>query len=165
MTTLNFKEIGAQLKEAKNRAKQLSLATATAAFITLSASSCNSQPTTGSRNKTAKGDFKSGKTEQLIEKNDAKIQEMLAIYNEYFDDYEKRQKKLIALQASGDTKGYQVEWERVQEHKTTIQKLEREIDSHGNKKMALKKYHARGRKAVAEDASWSFKRRSFIELQ
>lgn len=153
MTTLNFKEIGAQLKEAKNRAKQLSLATATAAFITLSASSCNSQPTTGSRNKTAKGDFKSGKTEQLIEKNDAKIQELVKIYNEYFDDYEKRQQKLIALQASGDTKGYQVEWERVQELKTTIQKLEREIDSHGNKKMALKKYHARGRKAMAEDTS------------
>ncbi len=57
------------------------------------------------------------------------------------------------MQASGDTKGYQVEWERVQEHKTTIQKLEREIDSHGNKKMELKKYHARGRKAMAEDVS------------
>ncbi len=47
---------------------------------------------------------------------------MLAIYNEYFDDYEKRQKKLIALQASGDTKGYQVEWERVQELKKNDRK-------------------------------------------
>ncbi len=163
--TINLKEIGAQFEKAKNKAKKLALASATAAFIALSASSCDSQPTTGSWNKTAKGDYKSGKTEQLIEKNDAKIQELVNIYNEYFDDYEKRQQKLIALQASGDTKGYQVEWERVQEHKTTIQKLEREIDSHGNKKMELKKYHARGRKAMAEDVSWSFKRRSFIELQ
>ncbi len=167
MTTLNFKEIGAQLKEAKNRAKQLSLATATAAFITLSASSCNSQPTTGSRNKTAKGDFKSGKTEQLIEKNDAKIQEMLAIYNEYFDDYEKRQKKLIALQASGDTKGYQVEWERVQELKKTIENLENEIDDALTKKDKLKTYRGRGRKAAAGEptSSSTLKRRTFIEAK
>lgn len=106
---LNLKEIGAQFKAAKNKVKNLALSTATATFIALSASSCNSQPTTGSRNKTAKEDFKSGKTEQLIEKNDAKIQEMIAIYNEYFDDYEKRQKTLIALQANGDTKAYQIE--------------------------------------------------------
>lgn len=167
MTTLNFKEIGAQLKEAKNRAKQLSLATATAAFIALSASSCDSQPTTGSRNKTAKGDFKSGKTEQLIEKNDAKIQESITIYNEYFDDYEKRQKKLIALQASGDTKGYQVEWERVQDLKKTIEKLENEIDDALTKKDNLKIYKNRGRQATAEDLTGSvaLKRRSFIEAK
>lgn len=167
MTTLNFKEIGTQLKKVKDKAKKLSLTTATAAFIALSASSCDSQPTTGSRNKTAKGDFKSGKTEQLIEKNDAKIQEMLAIYNEYFDDYEKRQKKLIALQASGDTKGYQVEWERVQDLKKTIKRLENEIDDALTKKDNLKTYKARGRKAAAGEPTNSakLKRRTFIETR
>lgn len=164
---MNFKEIGTQFKEDMKKLKKPALTTATAAFIALSASSCDSQPTIGSRNKTAEDDFRSGKTEQLIEKNDAKIQELISIYNEYFDDYEKRQKTLISLQASGDTKGYQVEWERVQELKTTIQKIENEIDRTRDKKDDLKKYHARGRKASAGETQVSdhLKRRTFIEVR
>lgn len=167
---LNLKEIGAQFEQAKNKARKLTLTSATAAFIALSASSCDSQPTTGSRNKTAKEDFKSGETEQLIEKNDAKIQEMIAIYNEYFDDYEKRQKTLIALQANGDTKAYQIEWKRIQDLKKTIEKLEDEIDAALDEKDDLKTYKARGRKAAAGESNSpqkteTLQRRSFIEAK
>lgn len=167
---IHFKEIWAQFEKAKKRIRKLTLNTATAAFIALSASSCENQPTIGSRNKTAKEDFKSGKTEQLIERNNAKIQEMIAIYNEYFDDYEKRQKKLIALQASGDAKGYQIEWKRVQDLKKTIEKLENEIDDALTKKDDLKIYKARGRKAAAGEPdspqpTETLRRRTFIEVK
>ena len=159
----NLKEIWKQFTEAmKGRGRTLVVA-ATSAFLLNSMTSCTS----------AADKYQSGEIQLEIKQEKAKLKTEIEAYNQYFDIYENFKKDMVALQAKGDIWGYQNVYNKSEELKATIEKVEKEIDERADELLELQKELNKSKEESIVNkiqnqntsTSWKLKRRSFEEYK
>lgn len=136
---------------------------ATSAFLLNSMTSCTSSA----------GKYQSWEIQLEIKQEKAKLKLEIDAYNQYFDIYENFKKDMVALQAKGDIWGYQNIYNKSEELKETIEKVEKKIDERADELLELQKEFNKGKEEFIADqiqnqnipASWTLKRRSFVEYK
>ena len=136
---------------------------ATSAFLLNSMTSCTS----------AADKYQSWEIQLEIKQEKAKLKAEIEAYNQYFDIYENFKKDMVALQAKGDIWGYQNVYNKSEELKATIEKVEKEIDERADELLELQKELNKGKEEFGVDqiqnqnmpTSWNLKRRSFVEYK
>lgn len=159
----NLKEIGQSFKEQAGKVGKIALSTATAAFLTLSAQSCD---------QSAKN-YTSWETEKNIEAAKSELQVLIEAYNKYFDTYEQYQRDFVLLESEGDIGACKNLSKKMEALKGTIEKTEKKIDKKGDKILDLTEYFYKGKEKAAgkeaKDNSYSsngqMKRRTFEEYR
>lgn len=159
----NLKEIWRQFAEvAKRRGRTFVVAT-TSTFLLNSMTSCTSSA----------GKYQSWEIQLEIKQEKAKLKSEIDAYNQYFDIYENFKKDMVALQAKGDIWGYQNIYNKSEELKETIEKVEKKIDERADELLELQKEFNKGKEEFIADqiqnqnipTSWTLKRRSFVEYK
>ena len=159
----NLKEIWRQFAEvAKRRGRTFVVAT-TSTFLLNSMTSCTSSA----------GKYQSWEIQLEIKQEKAKLKSEIDAYNQYFDIYENFKKDMVALQAKGDIWGYQNIYNKSEELKETIEKVEKEIDERADELLELQKEFNKGKEEFIADqiqnqnipTFWTLKRRSFVEYK
>jgi len=119
------------------------------------------------------GKYQSWEIQLEIKQEKAKLKSEIDAYNQYFDIYENFKKDMVALQAKGDIWGYQNIYNKSEELKETIEKVEKKIDERADELLELQKEFNKGKEEFIADqiqnqnipASWTLKRRSFVEYK
>lgn len=137
--SIDYKETGRKRKAVRN----VVAVTWATLLLTFWASSCSN----------AQKDYESGETTEQIAKNDAKIKSLIDAYDYYYNEIQRRQKNLAALEASGDIRWARAERERIKELVETLEDTEKQIDKAQNKKVELDKYNQEGKVASESDAA------------
>lgn len=159
----NLKEIWRQFAEvAKKRGRTFVVAT-TSTFLLNSMTSCTSSA----------GKYQSWEIQLEIKQEKAKLKTEIEAYNQYFDIYENFKRDMVALQAKGDIWGYQNIYNKSEELKETIEKVEKKIDERADELLELQKEFNKGKEEFIADqiqnqnipTSWTLKRRSFVEYK
>ena len=117
--------------------------------------------------------YQSGEIQLEIKQEKAKLKTEIEAYNQYFDIYENFKKDMVALQAKGDVWGCQNVYNKSEELKATIEKVEKEIDERADELLELQKELNKGKEEFGVDqiqnqnvpTSWNLKRRSFVEYK
>ena len=159
----NFKEIWRQFTKAVQRRGRTFVIAVTSAFLLNSMTSCTS----------AADKYQSGEIQLEIKQEKAKLKTGIEAYNQYFDIYENFKKDMVALQAKGDIWGYQNVYNKSEELKATIEKVEKEIDERADELLDLQRELNKGKEEFGVDqiqnqnipTSWNLKRRSFVEYK
>lgn len=159
----NVKEIWKRFTEAVNRRGRTFVVAVTSAFLLNSMTSCTS----------AADKYQSGEIQLEIKQEKAKLKTEIEAYNQYFDIYENFKRDMVALQAKGDIWGYQNVYNKSEELKATIEKVEKEIDERADELLELQKEFNKGKEEFIADqiqnqnipTSWTLKRRSFVEYK
>lgn len=119
------------------------------------------------------GKYQSWEIQLEIKQEKAKLKSEIDAYNQYFDIYENFKKDMVALQAKGDIWGYQNIYNKSEELKETIEKVEKEIDERADELLELQKEFNKGKEEFIADqiqnqnipTFWTLKRRSFVEYK
>lgn len=159
----NVKEIWKRFTEAVNRRGRTLVVAATSAFLLNFMTSCTSSA----------GKYQSWEIQLEIKQEKAKLKTEIEAYNQYFDIYENFKKDMVALQAKGDIWGYQNIYNKSEELKETIEKVEKKIDERADGLLELQKEFNKGKEDFIADqiqnqnipTSWTLKRRSFVEYK
>jgi len=159
----NVKEIWKRFTEAVNRRGRTFVVAVTSAFLLNSMTSCTS----------AADKYQSGEIQLEIKQEKAKLKTEIEAYNQYFDIYENFKKDMVALQAKGDVWGCQNVYNKSEELKETIEKVEKKIDERADELLELQKEFNKGKEEFIADqiqnqnipTSWTLKRRSFVEYK
>ena len=159
----NLKEIWRQFTEAMKGRGKMFVVAATSAFLLNSMTSCTS----------AADKYQSWEIQLEIKQEKAKLKTEIEAYNQYFDIYENFKRDMVALQAKGDVWGYQNVYNKSEELKATIEKVEKEIDERADELLELQKELNKGKEEFGVDqiqnqnvpTSWNLKRRSFVEYK
>lgn len=159
----NLKEIWRQFAEVAKRRGRTFVVAVTSAFLLNSMTSCTS----------AADKYQSGEIQLEIKQEKAKLKTEIEAYNQYFDIYENFKRDMVALQAKGDIWGYQNVYNKSEELKATIEKVEKEIDERADELLELQKEFNKGKEEFIADqiqnqnipTSWTLKRRSFVEYK
>ena len=159
----NVKEIWKRFTEAVNRRGRTFVVAVTSAFLLNSMTSCTS----------AADKYQSGEIQLEIKQEKAKLKTEIEAYNQYFDIYENFKRDMVALQAKGDIWGYQNVYNKSEELKATIEKVEKEIDERADELLELQRELNKGKEEFGVDqiqnqnmpTSWNLKRRSFVEYK
>jgi len=137
----NLKEIWRQFAEvAKRRGRTFVVAT-TSTFLLNSMTSCTSSA----------GKYQSWEIQLEIKQEKAKLKSEIDAYNQYFDIYENFKKDMVALQAKGDIWGYQNIYNKSEELKETIEKVEKKIDERADELLELQKEFNKGKEEFIAD--------------
>lgn len=147
---------------AKRRGRTFVVATIST-FLLNSMTSCTSSA----------GKYQSWEIQLEIKQEKAKLKSEIDAYNQYFDIYENFKKDMVALQAKGDIWGYQNIYNKSEELKETIEKVEKEIDERADELLELQKEFNKGKEEFIADqiqnqnipTFWTLKRRSFVEYK
>ena len=159
----NRKEIWRRFTEAMKERGRMFVVAVTSAFLLNSMTSCTS----------AADKYQSGEIQLEIKQEKAKLKTEIEAYNQYFDIYENFKKDMVALQAKGDVWGYQNVYNKSEELKATIEKVEKEIDERADELLELQKELNKGKEDFGVGqiqnqnipTSWNLKRRSFVEYK
>lgn len=159
----NLKEIWRQFAQVAKKRGRTFVVAVTSAFLLNSMTSCTS----------AADKYQSWEIQLEIKQEKAKLKTEIEAYNQYFDIYENFKKDMVALQAKGDIWGYQNVYNKSEELKATIEKVEKEIDERADELLELQKELNKGKEDFGVDqiqnqnipASWNLKRRSFVEYK
>jgi len=119
------------------------------------------------------GKYQSWEIQLEIKQEKAKLKSEIDAYNQYFDIYENFKKDMVALQAKGDIWGYQNIYNKSEELKETIEKVEKKIDERADELLELQKEFNKGKEEFIADqiqnqnipTFWTLKRRSFVEYK
>ena len=118
---------------------------ASAAALLLTLTSC----------KNAQKDYEEGVTSEEMAQNDARIKSLKDSYEFYYQEIQRRQQNLLALEAAGDIPWARKERERIKELIAALKDTEEQIDKASNKKVDLEKYNQEGKVASeTENAGW-----------
>lgn len=159
----NLKEIWRKFAQVVEKRGRTFVVAATSAFLLNSMTSCTS----------AADKYQSWEIQLEIKQEKAKLKTEIEAYNQYFDIYENFKKDMVALQAKGDIWGYQNVYNKSEELKATIEKVEKEIDERADELLDLQKELNKGKEEFGVDqiqnqnmsTSWNLKRRSFVEYK
>lgn len=159
----NLKEIWRQFTEAMKGRGKMFVVAATSAFLLNSMTSCTS----------AADKYQSWEIQLEIKQEKAKLKTEIEAYNQYFDIYENFKRDMVALQAKGDIWGYQNVYNKSEELKATIEKVEKEIDERADELLDLQKELNKGKEDFGVGqiqnqnmpTSSNLKRRSFVEYK
>lgn len=159
----NRKEIWRQFAQVAKKRGRTFVVAVTSAFLLNSMTSCTS----------AADKYQSGEIQLEIKQEKAKLKSEIDAYNQYFDIYENFKKDMVALQAKGDIWGYQNVYNKSEELKETIEKVEKKIDERADELLELQKEFNKGKEEFIADqiqnqnipTSWTLKRRSFVEYK
>ena len=159
----NLKEIWRQFAQVAKKRGRTFVVAVTSAFLLNSMTSCTS----------AADKYQSWEIQLEIKQEKAKLKTEIEAYNQYFDIYENFKKDMVALQAKGDIWGYQNVYNKSEELKATIEKVEKEIDERADELLELQKELNKGKEEFGVDqiqnqnipTSWNLKRRSFVEYK
>ena len=159
----NLKEIWRRFAQVVEKRGRTFVVAVTSAFLLNSMTSCTS----------AADKYQSGEIQLEIKQEKAKLKTEIEAYNQYFDIYENFKKNMVALQAKGDVWGYQNVYNKSEELKATIEKVEKEIDERADELLELQKELNKGKEEFGVDqiqnqnvpTSWNLKRRSFVEYK
>ena len=159
----NLKEIWRRFAQVVEKRGRTFVVAVTSAFLLNSMTSCTS----------ASDKYQSGEIQLEIKQEKAKLKTEIEAYNQYFDIYENFKKNMVALQAKGDVWGYQNVYNKSEELKATIEKVEKEIDERADELLELQKELNKGKEEFGVDqiqnqnvpTSWNLKRRSFVEYK
>ena len=159
----NLKEIWRRFAQVVEKRGRTFVVAATSAFLLNSMTSCTS----------AADKYQSGEIQLEIKQEKAKLKTEIEAYNQYFDIYENFKKDMVALQAKGDVWGCQNVYNKSEELKATIEKVEKEIDERADELLDLQKELNKGKEEFGVDqiqnqnmsTSWNLKRRSFVEYK
>ena len=134
--SIDYKETGRKFKIAL---------WASAAALLLTLTSC----------KNAQKDYDEWVTSEKLAKNDAKIKSLKDSYEFYYQEIQRRQKNLLALEAAWDIAWAKKERERIKELIDALKDTEEAIDEASNDKVDLDKYNQEGKVASeTEAAGW-----------
>lgn len=159
----NLKEIWRRFAQVVEKRGRTFVVAATSAFLLNSMTSCTS----------AADKYQSGEIQLEIKQEKAKLKTEIEAYNQYFDIYENFKKDMVTLQAKGDVWGCQNVYNKSEELKATIEKVEKEIDERADELLDLQKELNKGKEEFGVDqiqnqnmpTSWNLKRRSFVEYK
>lgn len=159
----NLKEIWRQFAQVAKKRGRMFVVAATSAFLLNSMTSCTS----------AADKYQSWEIQLEIKQEKAKLKTEIEAYNQYFDIYENFKRDMVALQAKGDIWGYQNVYNKSEELKATIEKVEKEIDERADELLELQRELNKGKEEFGVDqiqnqnmpTSWNLKRRSFVEYK
>lgn len=159
----NLKEIWRQFAQVAKKRGRTFVVAATSAFLLNSMTSCTS----------AADKYQSWEIQLEIKQEKAKLKTEIEAYNQYFDIYENFKRGMVALQAKGDIWGYQNVYNKSEELKATIEKVEKEIDERADELLELQRELNKGKEEFGVDqiqnqnmpTSWNLKRRSFVEYK
>lgn len=159
----NLKEIWRQFAQVAKKRGRTFVVAATFAFLLNSMTSCTS----------AADKYQSWEIQLEIKQEKAKLKTEIEAYNQYFDIYENFKRDMVALQAKGDIWGYQNVYNKSEELKATIEKVEKEIDERADELLELQRELNKGKEEFGVDqiqnqnmpTSWNLKRRSFVEYK
>lgn len=159
----NLKEIWRQFAQVAKKRGRTFVVAATSAFLLNSMTSCTS----------AADKYQSWEIQLEIKQEKAKLKTEIEAYNQYFDIYENFKRDMVALQAKGDIWGYQNVYNKSEELKATIEKVEKEIDERADELLELQRELNKGKEEFGVDqiqnqnmpTSWNLKRRSFVEYK
>jgi len=105
--------------------------------------------------KNAQKDYEEGVTSEKMAQNDARIKSLKDSYEFYYQEIQRRQQNLLALEAAGDIPWARKERERIKELIAALKDTEEQIDKASNKKVDLEKYNQEGKVASeTENAGW-----------
>ena len=105
--------------------------------------------------KNAQKDYEEGVTSEQMAKNDARISSLKDSYEFYYQEIQRRQQNLLALEAAWDIAWARKERERIKELIAALKDTEKQIDEASNKKVDLEKYNQEGKVASeTENAGW-----------
>ena len=159
----NLKEIWRRFAQVVEKRGRTFVVAATSAFLLNSMTSCTS----------AADKYQSWEIQLEIKQEKAKLKTEIEAYNQYFDIYENFKRDMVALQAKGDIWGYQNVYNKSEELKATIEKVEKEIDERADELLELQRELNKGKEEFGVDqiqnqnmpTSWNLKRRSFVEYK
>jgi len=159
----NLKEIWRRFAQVAKKRGRTFVVAATSAFLLNSMTSCTS----------AADKYQSWEIQLEIKQEKAKLKTEIEAYNQYFDIYENFKRDMVALQAKGDIWGYQNVYNKSEELKATIEKVEKEIDERADELLELQRELNKGKEEFGVDqiqnqnmpTSWNLKRRSFVEYK
>lgn len=159
----NLKEIWRQFAQVAKKRGRTFVVAAISAFLLNSMTSCTS----------AADKYQSWEIQLEIKQEKAKLKTEIEAYNQYFDIYENFKRDMVALQAKGDIWGYQNVYNKSEELKATIEKVEKEIDERADELLELQRELNKGKEEFGVDqiqnqnmpTSWNLKRRSFVEYK
>ena len=159
----NLKEIWRQFAQVAKKRGRTFVVAAIFAFLLNSMTSCTS----------AADKYQSWEIQLEIKQEKAKLKTEIEAYNQYFDIYENFKRDMVALQAKGDIWGYQNVYNKSEELKATIEKVEKEIDERADELLELQRELNKGKEEFGVDqiqnqnmpTSWNLKRRSFVEYK
>ena len=159
----NLKEIWRQFAQVAKKRGRTFVVAATSAFLLNFMTSCTS----------AADKYQSWEIQLEIKQEKAKLKTEIEAYNQYFDIYENFKRDMVALQAKGDIWGYQNVYNKSEELKATIEKVEKEIDERADELLELQRELNKGKEEFGVDqiqnqnmpTSWNLKRRSFVEYK
>ena len=159
----NLKGIWRQFAQVAKKRGRTFVVAATSAFLLNSMTSCTS----------AADKYQSWEIQLEIKQEKAKLKTEIEAYNQYFDIYENFKRDMVALQAKGDIWGYQNVYNKSEELKATIEKVEKEIDERADELLELQRELNKGKEEFGVDqiqnqnmpTSWNLKRRSFVEYK
>ena len=97
------------------------------------------------------GKYQSWEIQLEIKQEKAKLKSEIDAYNQYFDIYENFKKDMVALQAKGDIWGYQNIYNKSEELKETIEKVEKKIDERADELLELQKEFNKGKEEFIAD--------------
>lgn len=159
----NLKEIWRRFAQVAKKRGRTFVVAATSAFLLNSMTSCTS----------AADKYQSWEIQLEIKQEKARLKTEIEAYNQYFDIYENFKRDMVALQAKGDIWGYQNVYNKSEELKATIEKVEKEIDERADELLELQRELNKGKEEFGVDqiqnqnmpTSWNLKRRSFVEYK
>ena len=137
----NLKEIWRQFAQVAKKRGRTFVVAATSAFLLNSMTSCTS----------AADKYQSWEIQLEIKQEKAKLKTEIEAYNQYFDIYENFKRDMVALQAKGDIWGYQNVYNKSEELKATIEKVEKEIDERADELLELQRELNKGKEECRSD--------------